>query len=295
MNLRQKLVATAMLLIASCLAPAGAADAPPASPHAALEQADAARTRALLDRAEAYYREHGDKALAAFSRAGEFQDGELYVYVIGTDGSFLASGGTSAALIGRDVRDLADTDGRYFFREMLEGAKTRPTGSVEYRWSNPVSGRNEPKIATYRLVGERLLVVGYYVPQASIELAKALVWRAAHELKRRPDTAFERFNRLDGGFVHDDLYVFVIGLDDEIVYAHGGSPREVGRKAGTLVDASGKAFALEMIEIAKSKGEGETRYAWRNPISRKVENKHSYVVRVGRYLVGAGAYTGEAR
>lgn len=255
----------------------------------------AARTQALLDRAEQRVRDKGEQAMATFSQAGEFQDGDLYVYVLGMDGKFIASGGSSSALIGRNVREMTDSDGRPFFREILDGAKTARSGTVEYRWFNPVRNRSEPKIATYRVVGDRILVVGYYAPNASIELAKSMLWRAVHELKVHGDRAFERFNSLDGGFVHDDLYVFVVGLDDEVVYAHGGSPRQVGRKAGELVDAKGKYFIREMIALAKSKGEGDVHYAWRNPANLKVENKHSYIVRVGKYLVGAGAYTGPVR
>jgi cytochrome c len=154
-------------------------------------------------------------------------------------------------------------------------------------------GKSEPKIASYRRVGDRILVVGYYTPEASFELAKSLLWRAVHELKTHGEDAFERFNNLDGGFIQDDLYVFVVGLDDETVYAHGGSQRLVGRKAGDFVDASGKPFIRDMIALAKNKGEGDIFYSWRNPISLKVENKHAYVVRVGKYLIGAGAYTGQ--
>lgn len=255
----------------------------------------AARTQALLDRAEQRVRDKGEQAMATFSQAGEFQDGDLYVYVLGMDGKFLASGGSSSALIGRNVREMTDSEGRPFMREIFDGVKSAKTGTVEYRWYNPVRNRSEPKIATYRVVGDRILVVGYYAPDASIELAKSMLWRAVHELKVHGDRAFERLNSLDGGFVHDDLYVFVVGLDDEVVYAHGGSPRQVGRKAGELVDAKGKYFIREMIALAKSKGEGDVHYAWRNPANLKVENKHSYIVRVGKYLVGAGAYTGPVR
>lgn len=266
-----------------------------AAPRGEQERSAVVRTQALLDRAEQHLRDKGEQALATFSQSGAFQDGDLYVYVLHTDGRLIASGGSSAALIGRNVRDMTDSDGRHFFREMLDGAKSGGTGTVEYRWYNPARNRAELKVATYRAIGDRILVVGYYAPNASVELAKSLLWRAVHELKVHGDRAFERFNTLNGGFVQDDLYVFVVGLEDELVYAHGGSPRQVGRKAGDLVDAKGKYFIREMIALAKSKGEGDVHYAWRNPANLKVENKHSYIVRVGKYLVGAGAYTGPVR
>ena len=98
-----------------------------------------------------------------------------------------------------------------------------------------------------------------------------------------------------GGYIQDDLYVFVIGIEDGIVHAHGGQPRQVGRKVADIVDATGKRFLEEMIDVARQKGEGEVRYTFRNPLTLKNENKRSYIVRVGKYLVGAGAYVGPAQ
>lgn len=290
------LVLAMMLGSAVLTAPAIAADNAPTVAAASARQGDeGARTQALLDRAEAHLREQGEQAMASFSRAGEFVDGELYVYVIDTQGNFLASGGSSTTLIGRNVIDLTDSEGRLFIRELLGDAQSRTSGRIEYRWANPVTGRNEPKIATYRRVGDRILVVGYYAPNASFELAKSLVWRAVHALKVSGESAFTRFNDLNGGFVQDDLYVFAIGIEDGIVHAHGAQPRQVGRKAAELTDTKGRHFLLEMIDIAKRQGEGEISYTFRNPLTLKNEAKRSYVVRVGNYLVGAGAYAGAAK
>ncbi|MCK0507999.1 cache domain-containing protein [Aromatoleum anaerobium] len=282
----QALIAAVSLLVAlSSPAAATPGDATATATH------DAARTAALLDRAEAHYRAQGEKALAAFSQAGEFKDGELYVYVLGRDGVMLSSGGSSAALIGRNLRDMTDADGKPFFREILEGAKSKGNGVVEYRWFNPMDGRTERKIASYRAVGDAILIAGYYVPRASFELAKSLLWRAVHEYKQHGDRAFEHFNDVNGSFVQDELYVFVIGLDDQVVYAHGGAPRQIGRNVGEQRDASGKFFVREMIGIAKKKGEGELQYTWRNPATQKIEPKRTYVVRVGDKLIGSGAFT----
>ena len=273
-----------------------AANAAPTAASASARQGDeGARTAALLDRAEAHLREQGAQAMASFSRAGEFVDGELYVYVIDTQGNFLASGGSSTTLIGRNVTELTDSEGRFFIRELLGDARSKTNGRIEYRWANPVSGRNEPKITTYRRVGEHILVVGYYAPNASFDLAKSLVWRAVHTLRVSGESAFTRFNDLNGGFIEDDLYVFVIGIEDGIVHAHGGQPRQVGRKAAEVIDPKGKHFLLEMIDVAKRQGEGEVTYTFRNPLTLKNEAKRSYVVRVGNYLVGAGAYVGAAK
>lgn len=279
------LMASLSLLVALSGAPSAVAS-PPRDPAA-----DTARTSALLDRAEKHYRAQGEKALASFNLAGEFKDGELYVYVIDRDGVMLSSGGSSAILIGRNLRDMTDADGKPFFREIVEGARSKGHGVVEYRWLNPQDGRVERKVASYRAVGDAILIAGYYVPRASFELAKSLLWRAVHEYKLHGDQSFERFNDLNGPFVQDDLYVFVIGIDDEIMHAHGGASRMIGRKVGDMRDSKGKLLVREMIDIAKKKGEGELQYAWRNPSTQKIEPKRTYVVRVGNRLIGSGAFT----
>ena len=80
---------------------------------------DPQRARGLLARAVVRFREQGDAAFAAFNHPAEFVDAELYVYVLGTDGTFLASGGSSAALIGRKVTNMRDAFGTPFFYDKI--------------------------------------------------------------------------------------------------------------------------------------------------------------------------------
>lgn len=251
---------------------------------------DAGRAQALLDRAVAYYRANGETALGAFHRVGEFQDGELYVYVLDSDGVMLTSGGSSSALIGRNVRDLRDSEGKAFIKEILETAAAKGDGMVEYRWLNRQHGKAERKIAYFKSVGKRILVAGYYAPRASAEQARAMMWRAVHEMKQYGSKAFERFNDLNGGFVQDDLYVFVVGLSDKRMYAHGAQPRLIDRDVADLKDAAGKPIIGPMVEMAKRRGEGEFTYRWRNPVTGREENKRTFLKRVDNYLVAVGSY-----
>lgn len=290
--LRPLLLAAGLLTSASLVPLSLAAEPPSPRPAVAVTHPDIARAEALLDKAEAFYREHGQRAHAAFSRSGEFRDGTLYVYVLDASGNFLASGGSSVALIGRNVRDTLDAKGKPFFREILEGAKTRRTGLVEYHWLNPNSGQNEPKLASYRLVGESILVVGYYASRGTPEQARSLLWAAVHELKQHGERAYERFNNLSGSFVREDLYVFVLDMNSQIILAHGGMPRLINRPAGELIDANGKPFIREMIQAARGRDEGRIDYAWRNPLTQKMERKQTWFVRVGDQIVAVGAYTG---
>lgn len=258
---------------------------------AATESADSAAAKALLDRAAARYRSDGEAALAAFSRAGEFLVGDLYVYVLGLDGALKASGGPSITLVGRNISDLKDPDGKPFIAEMLEGARANGSGTVKYRWLNRQHGKAEQKVVHYQTVGDSIIAVGYYVPFASAEQAKALLWRAIHEINQDPQAAIRRFNDLNGGFIQDDLYVFVIGVDDMNMYAHGAQPRLIGKYSKDLRDPAGKLFVQEMMRRSKDQDVAAVDYLWRNPVTQKTAKKTSYVKRVGRYLVGVGAYS----
>lgn len=277
-------------LIAAIFSAAALLSLPAAHGTEVSPASDAQRALKLLERAEARLREQGDQAFASLSRSDEFADGELYVYLIDIHGNFLASSGGSANLIGRNVSKLTDEDRFPFIRTIIQDAYSKNSGQLEYRWNNPQRGRIENKIAQWRRVGDQIAVIGYYNPHPSFEMAKSLLWRAVHTLNVNGEAAFDRFNSLNGGFVQDDLYVFVIGIDDGKVYAHGGMPRQVGRNANELVDVNGKRFGSEMIELARNQGEGEISYVYRNPLTLKNEAKRSYIVRSGNYLVGVGAY-----
>lgn len=262
----------------------------PAANASETTSADATRAQVLLDRAVAYYRAEGEAALAAFYRVDKFHEGELYIYVLGSDGVMLTSGGSSSALIGRNVRELRDTDGKLFVREILEKAAEKGSGVVEYRWLNQQYGKVQRKIAYFRAVGDRILVTGYYVPRASSEQAKAMMWRAVHELKQYGPKAIERFNDINGGFVQDDLYVFVVGLDDKRMHAHGAQPRLIGLDVADLTDPLGQRIIRKMIDMAKRTGEGQIDYRWKNPATGREENKRTYFKRLDNYVVAVGVY-----
>ncbi|NMF91148.1 cache domain-containing protein [Aromatoleum petrolei] len=259
---------------------------------ALVQRADENRSMRLLDKAVARYREVGDAAFDEFNRAAEFKDRELYVYALATDGTMLASGGSSVALVGRNVATMQDAAGKPFFREMLAMAAANEAGRVEYRWLNRIDNREEPKVTLFRKVGERIIAVGYYVPRATPAQAKELLERAVATVKDKgAPAAVAAFNALDGGFVQDDLYVFAIELKSQRFLAHGAMPKLVGSDGRALRDPKGKAIVADMVNIVSRKGDGELDYAWRNPVTDKLETKHSFIRRVDDMLVGVGYYT----
>ncbi len=286
------LLPVATLAAATLLMPAAHGEAPaPSSAAAAAATDDAQRAQALLARAVDAYRQQGDGVFAAFNGPVEFVDRELYVWVLGTDGVMLASGGSSAALIGRKVANMRDAFGTPFFYDMLEKAKTSDTGVVQYRWLNRLHHKPERKVTYFHKVGERLLAVGYYIPRASPEQATAMLERAVAALQADPAKAVAAFNDLNGGYIEDDLYVFAVALDDGKFLAHGVSPRLVGTNSYLLTDRNGTPVVRLMVDALRSSDSGELDYAWRNPVTRQIENKHTRFRKVGDTLVAVGYYT----
>lgn len=282
-----KRLLSALLLLATCLLPFAA----PAATSDPGDAAQAQRARQLLEKAVTYYREQGDKAFAAFSRQGEFVDNELYVYVVDNNGVMLASGGPSVVLIGRDVSPLLDPAVRKEFDRTLKSPETGKVQEVDYRWKNWADGRVERKHAYYQRVGDRFLAVGYYIPRADAGRAQQMLDKTAQAVASAPDATFKRINNLDQAFIEDDLYAFVVDMDTQHFVAHGYNSRMVGTDFANLKDPTGNAIGQSMLALARSKGEGQFDYQWRNPVTGKVENKHALIKKTGKYLVAVGYYT----
>ena len=64
--------------------------------------------------------------------------------VYGIDGKGLAHG-SNAKMIGKDLIDMRDVDGKYFVKERVEIAKTKGKGWQDYKFMNPVTKQIEPK------------------------------------------------------------------------------------------------------------------------------------------------------
>lgn len=259
-----------------------------------VERNHASQARALLDQAALAFQAKGpEQALAAFNdRNGEFVHGQYYIFVLGKDGTMQASSGPSTSLVGLNVADLRDAAGKSFMREILDKSVKQDSGEVEYKWLNPADNKVENKISQFRKVGDHVLCVGYYIPRATAEHAKALLDRAVQQVKDEgAEAAFRSFNDPRGGFVYQDEYVFAIGLDDGRYRASGSSPNLVGVDVRNVNDAAGKPLFKEMIELARKQGSGTVDYVWRNPATNAVEQKHTHVQRVGDVLLGVGYYT----
>lgn len=118
-------------------------------------------------------------------------------------------------------------------------------------------------------------------PVGSPEDAKKLAERAAKVLTAvGRAVAFRRYRDPRGPFVRGDLYVFVVNRHG-IIIENVGFPEVIGSGGFDLASRFGAVVA---------RGRGWIRYRWYNPCSRRMEQKMSYLVRVGDLIVGVGAY-----
>ncbi len=108
----------------------------------------AAEATAMVQKAIAHIKKVGrDKAFADFNtKSGAFTDRDLYVVVYDMKGKVLAHG-ANEKMIGKDVIELRDNDGKFFVKERVEMMSKAPDakGWQDYKFMNPVSRSIEPK------------------------------------------------------------------------------------------------------------------------------------------------------
>jgi cytochrome c len=116
--------------------------------------------------------------------------------------------------------------------------------------------------------------------------AKAMAVRAADLLRAKgPEVAFPEFEK--GAAFHDrDLYVMVYDQTGKCV-SHGANPALIGKSLIDLKDIDGTPLIRELVAVQDT---GWVDYKWPQPMTKKIEPKTTYVVRVGDYRVGVGAY-----
>lgn len=118
---------------------------------------------ALVEKAIAFAKSQGkDKLVTAVNAKNpDFVQGELYVVVYALDGTRLAHP-TNPKLVGKSTLDIADVDGKEYGKEMVEVAKTKGKGWVDYKFKNPVSGKVEPKSSYVERSGDIFVMAGIY-------------------------------------------------------------------------------------------------------------------------------------
>ncbi|HUI13167.1 MAG TPA: cache domain-containing protein [Xanthobacteraceae bacterium] len=118
---------------------------------------------AMVNKAVTLFKKEGaEKAYAEFDKKpGDFTDRDLYVLVYSTNGKVLAHG-ASPKLIGKDMSEAQDVDGKYYVKERMALAAKQKTFWQDYKFVNPVTKKIEPKEAYCDVEGETIICSGVY-------------------------------------------------------------------------------------------------------------------------------------
>ena len=117
----------------------------------------------LVQKASAYLKANGQEKLlqAVNTKDGEFHKGELYVFVYDQTATILAHP-VNAKLVGRNTLEQPDVAGKFYRKDIIELAKSKGKGWVDYKYKNPVSGKVEDKTSFVLAADAVILVAGVY-------------------------------------------------------------------------------------------------------------------------------------
>lgn len=119
---------------------------------------------AMVKKAIAQIKANGaDKAYAEFSDPkGAYVDRDLYVVVYDMNGKCLAHG-ANTKMIGRDLIDNKDVDGKEFVKERVDMMKKQASGWQDYKFRNPTTNQIEPKSMYIERVNDVIVGCGVYL------------------------------------------------------------------------------------------------------------------------------------
>jgi signal transduction histidine kinase len=119
---------------------------------------------AMVQKAVAAIKSEGpEKAYAEISNlSGPFVQGDLYIAVVGFDGTLLAYGADTDEDIGDNVMNLKDSDGKEVVKERIELARKQPSFWQSYKFTNPVTKTIEPKQMYCERLEETVVCGGVY-------------------------------------------------------------------------------------------------------------------------------------
>ena len=136
------------------------------APASAAEKGTADEAVALVKKTIAYYKTNGkEKTFAAINTQNpDFKNKDLYVFgSLAKEGSPLAAHGANPRMVGKDMGELRDADGKPFARQIVEIATSKEgTGWVDYKWPNPVTKAIELKSTYVERVDDVYFAVGIY-------------------------------------------------------------------------------------------------------------------------------------
>ena len=118
---------------------------------------------AMVKKGVAYVKANGkEKGYAEITnKKGSFVDRDLYLVVYGLDGTVLAHGANEKQ-VGHNLIDLKDIDGKLFVKERVELAQKQPSFWQEYKFTDPLTRKIEPKQMYCERLDQTVVCGGIY-------------------------------------------------------------------------------------------------------------------------------------
>jgi signal transduction histidine kinase len=118
---------------------------------------------AMVKKAVAYIGASGaQKAYAEITAQDpKFHVGDLYVIVYDSTGKCLAHG-NNPKLAGKDLIDAQDADGVYYVKDRITLMKTKSSFWQDYKFSDPLTKKIEPKSTYCEKLNDTAVCVGIY-------------------------------------------------------------------------------------------------------------------------------------
>jgi signal transduction histidine kinase len=127
------------------------------------EFATADEAQAMVKKGVSFVKANGnEKSYAEITnKQGRFVDRDLYLVVYGLDGVVRAHG-ANERMVGKNLIDLKDVDGKEFVRERVELGKSKPNFWQEYKFTDPLTKEVKPKSMYCERLEDTVVCGGIY-------------------------------------------------------------------------------------------------------------------------------------
>lgn len=218
--------------------------------------------------------------------AGRFVMGDLYLYAVDFTGRMMANG-DRPGLIGTNVLNVKDSDGKFVNQEIIKALKNSAEGVwIAYQSKNAKKLTYAQKV-TDKEGKEYFIASGFYpqvTPTKVVDLVKdGYEFMKSHGLSA---SVAEFSNRQADTYRFGDLYLVVWDMKGKVM-AHGSNLDALGISQFDLRDEDGRYFVQDIIAKAKTGGgwvDFKLKNAFQSMYSEKVE------LGTDDFVIGSGFY-----
>jgi len=228
----------------------------------------------LVNDAVVLIEEKGKDVFAEFAvQDSKWRHDDKYIFVIDPEGMVYAH--ASTALVGTNVIELTDVNGKPFIKWFLiEVSDEDSSGWSHYLWNIP--GQDEPTwkstyVQSAIAPSGKKYIAGCGLYNMKMERAFIVdqVNEAADMIEVEGVSAFDVLRDPKSEFIFNSNYVFV--LDEEgTLLVH---PEIEGTNLYDAQDVNGKYFIREILEVGREDGSGWVDYWWSKPGEDKPSSK----------------------